>query len=230
MSLDINKLDVFIGKQIRFFRKKMTSGGLKTLASKLGISIQQLQKYETAKNKVSASLLYDMAKALGITIEHFFAHFDEHAIDDSQHKSSFNILLIEDNLDEEVIIRDVLHEFPQKMDLYPIHDGFRALDFLREMREEGFKSQAKPDLILIELHLPKCNGLDILKTLKKDKCYTSTPMVLLTDGSNSSEMLMSYNMNASGFIVKSSSTEDFKHQMYNLFNYWTQLVKLPKEV
>ena len=230
MSLDVNKLDVYIGKQIRLFRKKMTSGGLKSLAAQLNISIQQLQKYETGKNKISASLLYEISKIFEISIDHFFAHYAESSkSEEEQTKQSFNILLIEDNMDEEVMIREVIRDFDQKMDLYPIHDGGRALNFLKELKEDGFKGQAKPDIILVELHLPKFNGLDILKTIKKDKYLSSIPVILLTDTTNTSEMMLSYNMSASGFIVKSSSCDEFKHQMHDLLNYWTQLVKLPKD-
>lgn len=227
MSLGINELDLFIGKQIRFFRKRM-NWGLKTLASKLNISIQQLQKYETGQNKVSASMLWEVKQAFEISIDVFFQPFTE--IGCTTHsKNSFNVLLIEDNLDEEFLIREAIRDFSQPMELYVVHDTEKTLDFLNALGQTPFKNPMKPDIILLELHLAHAVSLDLLKSIKRDKHLNSVPIILLSNTTNHKEIELSYNLNAAGLIIKSPAQEEFKAQIHDLLNYWSQLVTLPQD-
>ncbi len=225
MALGINELDVHIGKNIRHFRKKMR-WGLKVLAGKLEISLQQLQKYETATNKISASLLYEVSKILQLPIEKLFQTFDskEYVLE----KSGFNILLIEDKLEDELVIRQAIDSFPEKTHVYSIGEGGKAMEFLQKMKNTSCMPHAKPDIVLLELNLQKCSGLDILKNIKRDRHLHSTPVVLLTDSTNPCDMQSSYTLNASGLVVKSCSANELRTQMHSLLSYWTQVVSLPR--
>ena len=110
MALDINDLDIFLGKKINYFRDKM-DWPLKTLSSMLGISIQQLQRYEKGVNKISASLLYEMAKIFQIDISCFFETFQDQSKPLNPPKDSWNILLVEDNPNDEFLLRKALQDF-----------------------------------------------------------------------------------------------------------------------
>lgn len=103
----------------------------------------------------------------------------------------------------------------------------KLLSFLKDSHENSFRSLARPNIVLLEAHLHNCNGLDVLQNIKKDKFFNSIPVILLTESTNADEILQSYNMHASGIIVQSASLDDFSRQMYDLINYWAQLVRLP---
>lgn len=226
MALDINYLDHFIGKKIRFFRKKRR-WGLKFLASKINISIQQLQKYETSVNKISASLLFKIADIFGLSIESFFQGIDKELEDKKEQKSNFNILLIEDDISHEFIIRKTISNLPAAINLYSVHDGCKALEFLKNFNHDKSDNIAKPDIIIVELHLPKFSGLEFLKTIKRDRQLHSIPVVVITEGSTQDETLLSYNLQVNSLIVKSSAPEEFQEQIHKTLSYWTELVRLP---
>ena len=226
MPLEINESDIFIGNKIRLYRKKM-GWGLKLLASKLNISIQQLQKYESSTNKVSASLLYKISKIFEIPIGHFFEAMPEEDDIQNRPKSGFNVLVIEDDLEDEFVIREAISDFPEKVNMYAIREGYKALDFLKELTKNSLSAFVKPDIILLELHLPKMSGIEILKNIKRDKSINYIPVIALTSSTSTEDTLSSYNLQASGLIIKSCSTEEFKAQIHHVLSYWTQLVKLP---
>jgi CheY-like chemotaxis protein len=223
---EISELDMFIGKRIRFFRKKR-GWGLKLLASKLNMSIQQFQKYETCVNKISASLLFEVSRILELPVANFFDGFRENQEYKNKAKESFNILLIEDNINEEFLIREAVAEIPLKVNLYSLQDGYKALDFLKNLHQNSFNKLIKPDIILLELHLPKFNGLEFLKNIKKDRNFYPVPVIIIANSLTNEEALACYNLQVSGVIVKSTSSEKLKEQILTAVSYWAQLVKLP---
>lgn len=226
MSLDINSLDKFLGKKVRNFRIKMR-WPLKKLASELNISIQQVQRYEQGVNKISASLLYEIAKIFNAQISCFFEGFEESINIEEEIKTHFNVLLVEDNLQDEFLIRKALEDFPEQLNIYTIHNGQQALEYFRDSNEEGKSQFPKPDLILLDIYLPGMKGFDILKDIKKRAIYRDIPVIMLTSNVNSEDVLSSYHLQASGFIRKSFSFEEFKDQFHKAFTYWTKTVTLP---
>ncbi|MDF3046985.1 MAG: response regulator [Candidatus Midichloriaceae bacterium] len=224
--MNTQEQDVYIGNSIRCLRKKMQLS-LKSLAQKLNVSIQQLQKYETAKNKVSASLLYEISKIFEVPVARFFQNLE--LTDISQHNCGFNILLIEDDINDELIIRKAITDFPEKTNLYCVKDGEKALEFFCNLHNAACRGCIQPDIVLVELNLAKTDGLSILRNIKRDRQLNSTPVVLLADRENTEDMNLSYNLYAGGLVVKSCSAEGLKTQVHNLLSYWTQLVTLPKQ-
>ncbi|HXF90598.1 MAG TPA: helix-turn-helix transcriptional regulator, partial [Candidatus Nitrosotenuis sp.] len=91
-------IDHYVARKLRYYRNKM-NWPLKTLAAKLGISLQQLQRYENCTNKISAGMLYQLAEILKIDIACFFDGYNQQSHDLQIHK--YKILLIEDNADDE---------------------------------------------------------------------------------------------------------------------------------
>lgn len=224
MSLHINQLDILIGQKIRHFRKKM-GWGLKLLSYKLGISIPQLQKYEKGDNKVSASLLYSIAQIFEISVENFFSK----NITQDSYKSSFNILLIEDDLCDELGIREITEHSPESTHLYVTKNSASALDFLHGIHlRNGVQTFIKPDIIILELHLSKIADTDLLQILKKNADLRHIPVIILTNTTNMQEVLHLYNLQASSIIIKLPNIDDFKSQIQNVISYWTTTVTLPK--
>lgn len=224
MSLNINQLDILIGKKVRHFRKKM-GWGLKLLSYELGISIPQLQKYEKGENKVSASLLYSIAQIFEISVENFFTD----NIPQNLHKNSFNILLIEDDLCDESAIREIIENSPENPHLYVIKNAENTIDFFQGIHSpNGVQTFIKPDLIILELHLSKTGDINLLQILKKNIHLQHIPIIILTNTTNVQEVLHLYNLQASSVIIKLPHIEDFKSQIQTVITYWTKIVTLPK--
>lgn len=226
MPLHINEKDVYIATNIRCLRKKMR-WSLESLAFSLGISIQQLQKYEMAVNKISASMLFELSQIFEMPMEKFFQHVEPRTID--EHNVAFKVMLVEDDVQNEIIIREAIEDFPEKTSLYSIQEGAKALNFLHKLKDSGCKACVMPDLILLELNLEKTNGLEILKDIKRDNKLEYIPVVALTDRENLNEITSSYSFQAGGLIVKSCSVDELKKQVQQTLIYWSQLVTLPKE-
>lgn len=220
-----DKRDETLGKKVTFFRNKM-NWPLKTLASSLGVSIQQLQRYEKGVNKISASALYEMAKIFKIDIACFYEDFEVH--ETTLISEIYNILLIEDNDDDEFLLRKALSDFPKNLNIFCINDGQKALNFLHDLGTEKLESRPKPDLILLDLHLPNLRGLDILKDIKRRTYLHDIPVIVLSNSLNCDDRTTAYSLQASGFIRKSFSYEEFKNQLQAAMNYWTAVVDLPR--
>ena len=224
MSLHINQLDIFIGQKIRYFRKKM-GWGLKVLSYKINISIPQLQKYEQGTNKISASMLHLIAQTFEIPIESFFCTTSTEGLD----RNSFNILLIEDDLPSELAIREIIANSLSRIDLYVVKNTSSAIEFLQKTSLTSEAQEfTKPDLIVLDMQLPKTDSTEILHILKQNINFRHIPVVILTNTTNMKEVLISYNLYASSIILKSSRTEDFKMQMQTIITYWTDTVTLPE--
>ena len=172
MSVDTNNLDIFLGKRMRAFRAKM-HWPLKVVASELGVSIQQVQRYEQGVNKISASMLFELSKLFSISIDCFFEGFDPDHTAQPEKKVGFNVLLVEDNLHDEFLIRKALDDFPKKLNIYTIHDGQQALSYFRNINEGEVTQIPKPDLIVLDLYLPGMKGFELLKDLKKGQLFAT---------------------------------------------------------
>lgn len=223
----MNDLDIFLGKKIAFFRAKM-DWPLKTLANLLGISIQQLQRYEKGVNKISASLLYEMAKIFHMDISCFFEAYHDEKIPEKIPKTLWNLLVIEDNPNDEFLLRKALQDFPREISISSLNEGQSAVNFFRALSNKDITPIPKPDLIFLDLHLPDMKGLDILKDIKRRRYLQDIPIIVLTNSLNVEDKAETYHLQASGFIRKSFSYEEFKTQLHRTLNYWIETVELPE--
>jgi CheY-like chemotaxis protein len=228
MPLHINELDLYLGKRIKTFRTKMR-WPLKTLAMKLGISIQQLQRYETGLNKISASLLYTIAQELNTDVAYFYEGYEGLPKSVSLHTTPNNILLIEENKDDETLFRQAVMEFPEKLNVFSCSDGEEALNFFRQLEHSSALFFPKPDLIFLDLALSSLNGFEVLKDIKRRPNLQNIPVVIFSRNSSHEDMLKSYCLHASGFINKSFSYAEVKEQIHKTLAYWIKTVVLPTQ-
>lgn len=224
--ISFSTIDKHIGHQLRKIRKKR---GLTLLAvsSKVGISYQQIQKYELADTKISASTLYKLAKLYDVDIKSFFEGIKEHSKNSSQDIKplKINLLIVEDNPGDEVIIRQTLTGF-NNLNILCVHDGLQALNVLK------YKTLCNDfplaDIIFLDIFIPKRDGLSILKEIKRDKELQDIPVIILTNITSEELMNKAYKLGASGYICKSFDFEIFKESITDCIKYWTKTVVLPK--
>jgi two-component system response regulator len=233
--LNVSTIDKFIGKQIREKRRKrgMT---LLEVANKLGLSYQQIQKYEQAVTKVPVTTLYKLSVLYGVKMNQFFDEIDllsskrdEQMCDlcDSKKDKLVNVLMIEDNPGDEVITRRALKDF-ENLNILCVHDGIQILEVLR------YKTLCtdfpRPDIIFLDIYIPKRDGISVLKEIKRDEEIQDIPVVVITNNVSSDLMIKAYKNGASGYIRKSFDFLHFKNSIMDCIKYWTEVVVLPSSV
>lgn len=230
MSFEPEAVDIFVGHKIRHYRSKK-SWPLKVLADHLKVSLQQVQKYEQGQSRISASLLYKLGKIFDINPSLFFEGFDEKTSAryqsslDQPHK--FNILVIDDSPEDDFIIRKALEGLEDRITIYTVHTGEEALNLFRSLEGHGMTDLPRPQLVFLDIHLPQMNGLDLLRSIKSRPMFHNTPIIILTNSSNTKDMNEAYKHHASGFVKKSFSFDEFKAHLQQVVTYWTQAVELP---
>jgi chemotaxis family two-component system response regulator Rcp1 len=135
------------------------------------------------------------------------------------------ILLIEDNPGDVELIREAL-QFGKVMNRISVAtDGEAAMDFLN--RGNGFENAPIPDLILLDLNLPKKNGFEVLKEVKDNPVLSRVPVVILTSSQADRDILKSYNLHANCFISKPVDVDEFLDTVRSTGEFWLSIVKLP---
>lgn len=135
------------------------------------------------------------------------------------------ILLVEDNPGDVRLTLEALEEGKVMNNLSVVGDGVEALAFLRQ---EGKHADAPyPDLILLDLNLPKKNGYEVLKEIKKDPSLKRIPVVILTVSKDEEDILKSYNLHANCYITKPVDLDQFINIVKSIEDFWLSLVKLP---
>lgn len=138
---------------------------------------------------------------------------------------SVEILLVEDNPGD---IRLTLEAFKSNKianTLHVVRDGIEAMAFLR--REKEFADVPRPDLILLDLHLPKKDGREVLAEIKQDETLMTIPTVILTTSSSEEDILKTYGLHANCFITKPVDLDQFIIVVKSIQNFWFSVVKLP---
>lgn len=137
------------------------------------------------------------------------------------------ILVVEDDpLHYELIERSVrsLERANVRYDLFWAKDGEEALDFL--FRRKNYAQAPRPNLVLLDLYLPKKHGLDVLNEIKKDEKLRKIPVIVFTVSTDEEEMVRAYDSGAAGFLQKPASPEEFERLLTTVWEYW-RIAKLP---
>jgi chemotaxis family two-component system response regulator Rcp1 len=147
---------------------------------------------------------------------------------DSEPARPVDILLVEDNPGDVRLIREALHEGKLLNQLSTVPDGQQALAFLRK---QGSHAQAsRPDLILLDLNLPRKDGREVLAEIKADPDLRSIPVVILTSSHAEEDILKSYNAHANCYVTKPLDLEKFVTVVKSIENFWLSIVKLPSKM
>ena len=136
------------------------------------------------------------------------------------------ILLVEDNAADVRLTIEALHEGKVRNSLAVARDGAEAMRMLR--REGEFASAVRPDLILLDLNLPRKDGREVLAEIKADDELKRIPVVVLTTSSAEVDILNSYSLHANCYITKPVDLEQFVHVVRSIDDFWLSVVRLPQ--
>jgi CheY-like chemotaxis protein len=137
------------------------------------------------------------------------------------------VLLVEDSLGDVRLTREAFKDAKVHINLHVAPDGAEAMDFLN--REGKHASAARPDLILLDLNLPKKDGREVLEEIKESPTLKSIPVVVLTTSASEADILRSYRLHANCFITKPVGLEGFLEVVKSIDSFWLSVVKLPRE-
>jgi len=136
-----------------------------------------------------------------------------------------NILLVEDNPGDARLTMEALRDAKVRNDLRVVADGVEAMAFLR--RENGYGDAPRPDLILLDLNLPRKDGRQVLEEIKQDEELQRIPVAILTTSQAEKDILTSYNLHANCYIIKPVDLDEFIRVVKGVEEFWLSIVKLP---
>jgi chemotaxis family two-component system response regulator Rcp1 len=137
----------------------------------------------------------------------------------------FHILLVEDNPGDARLVKEALKESKINHILYHVEDGLKALDFLH--KKELYKSAPQPDLVLLDLNLPKISGLQVLSVIKSEEDLKKIPVVVLSISRAEKDIEESYKLNANCYVTKPLDLIEFIDVFERIQNFWLKTVRLP---
>ncbi|GAB4257442.1 MAG: response regulator [Methylomicrobium sp.] len=137
-------------------------------------------------------------------------------------------LLVEDNPGDIRLTREALTESKVKNNLNVVGDGEEAMAFLR--RQGKYADAPRPDVILLDLNLPKKNGREVLQEIKADPSLKRIPVVIITSSEAEQDVLKTYDLHVNCYVNKPVDLEQFVKVVQSIETFWLTIVKLPSEV
>mgnify|MGYP000445126128 CR=1 FL=1 len=140
---------------------------------------------------------------------------------------ALEILLVEDNPGDVLLTKEAMKDGKVSNSLHVAKNGLEALEFLR--KEGRFQDAPTPDLVLLDLNLPRKNGREVLQEMKNEDELRAIPVVVLTTSEAHRDIIESYNLQANCYITKPVDFEQFRRVVASIEQFWFTLVKLPSK-
>jgi two-component system, chemotaxis family, response regulator Rcp1 len=137
------------------------------------------------------------------------------------------LLLVEDNEPDVRLTKEALHEAKVRNNLWVVEDGVEAMEFLRQ--QGRYADAPRPDLILLDLNLPRKDGRSVLQEIKADESLKRIPVVVLTTSKSDEDVLRAYNLHANCYITKPVDFNRFMEVVKSVEEFWLTVVRLPDE-
>lgn len=230
----VHPVDEFVGERLKQIRKKHKLSQT-ALGKLVGVSFQQIQKYERGLNRIPASKLFEFSEVLNAPVTYFYEGMsiedkDLDIVSDGtrlkfKRTTPLKILLVEHEPADVIRARKVIESCKQASEIHVVHDGIKAKQFLFSKKKR--KPFSRPDIIISALKLPKIDGLDLLKEIKRDRDLKDIPVIIISNSVEYADMMKSYKLQASGFIGKSVDDNEFAEHLEIVVNYWAKAVVLP---
>jgi CheY-like chemotaxis protein len=140
--------------------------------------------------------------------------------------SDFQLLLIEDSPGDAMLVRQALTDGKVMAQFHHVTDGQAALDYLNQADADG-SGTTRPDLILLDLNMPRMDGREFLALLRKDERFKTIPVVVLTTSTIERDVELSYGLGANSFITKPVDVDQLFNAIRVVSDYWFNIVRLP---
>jgi two-component system, chemotaxis family, response regulator Rcp1 len=137
------------------------------------------------------------------------------------------VLLVEDSVGDVRLTREAFKDARVHINLHVAVDGDDAMAFLK--RERQYRDAPRPDLILLDLNLPKKDGREVLKEIKENPTLAIIPVVILTTSASEEDILRTYQLHANCYITKPVDLEGFLKVVKSIDTFWLSVVKLPRD-
>ncbi len=137
-----------------------------------------------------------------------------------------DILMVEDNPDDVVLTEEALEEVKLAINLDVVEDGIEALAYLK--KEGKYQAKPRPELILLDLNMPRMDGRELLSKIKADESLKSIPVVILTTSEDEQDILRAYNLHANCYITKPVDLNQFIKVVKSIKEFWLTIVRLPR--
>ena len=137
------------------------------------------------------------------------------------------ILLVEDNAGDVGLIEEVFEEAKIRNNIHVAEDGEEAMLYL--CGKGKFSGSPRPDIILLDLNLPKKDGREVLREIKEDDALKNIPVVILTTSTAEKDILIAYDLHANAYITKPLDFDQFIKVVGSIVNFWLEIVKLPSK-
>ncbi len=142
-----------------------------------------------------------------------------------ENMAPLEILMVEDDPADVELTEEALQDSKLLTRLHVVEDGIEAMEYL--LMKGKYAHACRPDLIILDLNLPRKNGREVLQELKRDKSLKSIPVVVLSTSNAEEDILRSYNLGANCFITKPVGLEQFAKVVESIDSFWFTVVKLP---
>jgi chemotaxis family two-component system response regulator Rcp1 len=142
--------------------------------------------------------------------------------------AAIEVLLVEDSPGDVRLTREAFKDAKVHINLHVASDGAKAMAFLK--REGEYANAPRPDLVLLDLNLPKKDGREVLEEIKESPSLKTIPVVVLTTSSSEADVLRSYQLHANCYITKPVGLEGFLAVVKSIDSFWLSVVRLPHEV
>ena len=135
------------------------------------------------------------------------------------------ILLAEDNPGDAKLTKKAFEQGSILNNLYVVEDGVEALNFLHQ--REGHEDKPRPDLVLLDLNMPRKDGWDVLEEIKEDPDLSRLPVIILTSSEAEEDIVKSYDLQANAYLTKPVDFQGFLDIVHGFEEFWLSLVKMP---
>ncbi|MEV0195452.1 response regulator [Nonomuraea sp. NPDC050691] len=137
------------------------------------------------------------------------------------------VLLVEDDPGDVLLTREAFEFNKVRNRLHVVNDGEQAMAFLR--REERYRDVPRPDLVLLDLNLPRMDGMEVLREVKEDQDLRTIPIVILTTSEAEEDILQGYRLHANAYVTKPVDFEQFIRVVRQIDDFFVTVVKLPHQ-
>ena len=219
----VHDFNTFVGEKLRALRNLRNLTRL-NLSEILGVSSSLIQQYENGSVRMPLSSVFVLSTSLNVSINYFIEGVDdilpkEKIANDSyvntNRQKHLNILIIENNTADQLsLVRAIKSVHDINTLLYAVHNVSAALALLRK------PNTLLPHIILLNLNLPKMDGIDFIKTLNNDARFRKIPVIVMTNSIKSSDLARCYQYGISGYYIKNLDFDNLESYINISLHYW----------